>query len=174
MANYHYVKNIYTYVNKTVLCWSLYRLKINALIFHNWSHCRACKTRPPGETPQNMITISIKHLFAILEIRGKEAENTVGHSWPYCRAYRVVCQRTPGAKAAVFPAPKLFAKLTTGSRCLAYRCDSQKHVNIHSWKCHQKNNIDFTTGLFTHLSLFRKRPHNVPTLPASLGHYKCS
>ena len=41
-----------------------------------------------------MITISIKHLFAILELRGKEAENTVGHSWPYCRAYRVVCQKT--------------------------------------------------------------------------------
>ena len=79
----------------------------------------------------------------------------------------MVCQRTPGAKAAVFPAPKLFAKLTTGSRCLAYRCDSQKHVNIHSWKCHQKNNIEFTTGLFTHLSLIRKRPHNVPpSLPA--------
>ena len=92
---------------------------------------------------------------------------THGHSWSHCRAYRVVCQRTPGAKAAVFPAPKLFARLTTGSRCLAYRCDSQKHVNIHSWKCHQKNNIDFTTGLFTHLSLIRKRPHNVPpSLPA--------
>ena len=151
--------------------------------------------------------MSIKYLFAVLEIRGREAENTVGHSWSqlvtvdpiaehtewsakgllmqlyttihgqswsHCRAYRVVCQRTPGAKAAVFPAPKLFAKLTTGSRCLAYRCDSQKHVNIHSWKCHQKNNIDFTTGLFTHLSLIRKRPYNVPTLPASLGHYKCS
>ena len=121
-----------------------------------------------------MITISIKHLFAILEITGREAENTVGHRWSQLVTVDPIAEHTEwSAKGLLGQKPPCFLHQNFLPSSQLGRVASPIVVILKKMTTSIHGNaIKRTTSISQQASshtcpFFRKKPHNVPpSLPA--------